>query len=88
MDTCTSGIRAVPRKEKQRSAKCFQTTSLCYSNAKSTLKVPLTLNKVEKTELENFDFVHLLSFFFFLSQGQLEKYTVFEHLKHTESLPS
>ena len=29
------------------------------------LKVLLTFNKVEKTKLESFDFVHLLSSFFF-----------------------
>ena len=39
-------------------------TSLCFSNVKSTPEVPLTFNKVEKTKLENFDFVHLSSFFF------------------------
>ena len=54
--------------------KSLQTTSLCYSIAKSTLKTPLTFSKVEKTKHENFDFVHLLSssssfffFFFFFS---------------------
>ena len=35
--------------------------NLCYFSAKSTLKVLLTINKFEKTKLENFDFVHLLS---------------------------
>ena len=44
---------------KQRSSKSLQTTYLCYSNAKSTLKVPLNFNKVEKTKLEIFNFVHL-----------------------------
>ena len=29
-----------------------------------TLKVPLTFNKLEKTKVENFDCVHLSSFFF------------------------
>ena len=58
--------RAAPRKKKQRSEKSLQTTSLCYSIAKSTLKTPLTFSKVEKNKHENFDFVHLLSFFFFL----------------------
>ena len=37
-------------------------TSLCYSNAKSTLLAPLTFIKVEKTKHENFNFVHLSSF--------------------------
>ena len=42
-------------------------SSLCYTNAKSTIKVLLTFKKVEKTKLENFDFVHLLfPFLFFL----------------------
>ena len=61
MAACTYGIGAAPRKTKQRSEKSLQTTSLCYSIAKSTLKTPLTFSKVEKTKLENFDFVHLLS---------------------------
>ena len=41
--------------------KSLQTASLFYSNAKSTLKVPLTFNRVEKAKLKNFDFVHFLS---------------------------
>ena len=56
-----------PWKTKQRSLKSLQTTSLYYSNAISTLKVPLTFNKFEKNQLENFNFAHLLSFLFFLS---------------------
>ena len=32
------------------------------SNAKPTLLVPLTFNRVEKTKKRNFDFVRLLSF--------------------------
>ena len=36
--------------------------SLCYSDAKSTVKVLLTFNKVEKTKNEILDFVHLHSF--------------------------
>ena len=61
---------ATPRKMKQWELKSLQTTSLCYSNAtcKSTPKVPLTFNKLEKTKLENFDFGPLLSFFL-LPQG-------------------
>ena len=43
-----------------RGAQKAQTTSLQYSYAISTPKVPLTFNKFEKTKLENFDFVHLL----------------------------
>ena len=43
---------------KQRSAQSLQTTSLCYSNAKSTLLVPLTFIKTKKTKQENFSFVH------------------------------
>ena len=60
---------AAPRKTKQRSAKRLQTTSLSYSNAESTLKVTLTFNKVKKTKRENFNFVHLLSFFLSFSSG-------------------
>ena len=69
MAACTYGIGATPKKTKQRSEKSLQTTSLCYSIAKSTLKTPLTFSKVEKTKHENFDFVHILSssFFFLLS---------------------
>ena len=57
------------KKTKQRSEKSVQTTTLCYSIAKSTLKTPLTFSKVKKTKHENFDFVHLLSssFFFLVS---------------------
>ena len=40
-------------------------TSLCYSNAKCTLLVLLTFNKIEKIKHEYFDFVHLLPFLFF-----------------------
>ena len=35
-----------------------------YSIAKSTLQVPLTFNKAEKTKREKVNFVHLLSSFF------------------------
>ena len=52
------------RKMKQRSSKSLQTTSLCCSNAKSTVKVPLTFNEVEKTKVVNFNFLHLFSFFY------------------------
>ena len=45
--------RSSSQNTKLRSAKTLQTTSLCYSNAKSTLKVPLTFSMVEKTKLEN-----------------------------------
>ena len=54
---------------KQRSTKSLQTTFLCYSDAKSTLKVLLNFNMVEKAKLENLDFVHLSSFFIFLSSS-------------------
>ena len=53
----------------QRSTKSLQTSSLCYSNVISTFKVLLTINKVDKTELENFSFVNLLSSFFLLHQA-------------------
>ena len=48
------------QKIKQRSSKSLQNTSLCYSNAKSTLLVSLTFKRVEKTN-HNFNFVHPLS---------------------------
>ena len=63
-------IGAAPRKTKQRNSKSLQTTSLCYLNAKFTLKVPLTLDQVEKINCEDFDYVHLVSsfsFFFLIS---------------------
>ena len=50
----------LPEKLKQRSSKSLQTTSLCYCNAKSTLKVLLIFNKVDKTNVENLDFIHLV----------------------------
>ena len=37
---------------------------MLYVNAKSTLKVVLSFNKVEKTKRENFNFAHFLSFFY------------------------
>ena len=46
---------------KHRSSKSLHTTSLYYSNGISPPKVPLTFNKFEKTKLENYDFVDLLS---------------------------
>ena len=61
MAACTYGMGAAPRKTKQRSEKSLQATSPGYSIAISTLKVPLAFNKVEKTKLESFEFVHLLS---------------------------
>ena len=45
----------------EMSKKLTDCTTLCYSIAKSTLYVPLTFLKIEKTKLENFNFVHLLS---------------------------
>ena len=52
--------------------KSLQTTSLCYSIAKSTLKTPLTLSKVEKTKHEKFRFCSS-SFFFFPSSSMTQK---------------
>ena len=65
MAAYAQGIGTAVKKTKQRSSKSLQTTctSLCYSNAKSAVKVPLTFNKVEKTKVENFDFVNLSSSF-------------------------
>ena len=48
MAAFTYGIGAAPRKLKQRSAKSLQTTSLCYSIAKSTLIRVLNLAKLAK----------------------------------------
>ena len=64
MASYTWGIGVAPRKTKQRRWKGLQTTSLCYCNAKYTLKVPVTFNKVRKTKHKNF---YLFIFFFFLS---------------------
>ena len=58
------GIGAAPRGNKQGSFKSLKTTSTGYSNAKLTLLVPLTFNRVKKTKNENFTFVHFLSSFF------------------------
>ena len=60
--------RSNSQKNEAEEWKCFQTTSICYSFAKSSLKSLINFSKVEKTKHENFDFVHLLSssFFFFL----------------------
>ena len=43
--------------------------ALCYFNAKSTVKVSLSFNKVEKTKVESFDFLHLLSSSFFFHKN-------------------
>ena len=69
MPACTLGIGVVPRKMKRRSAKSLQLTSLCYSNARFTLKVPLNFTNDEKAKHEYFDFTCLLSFFFLLPQA-------------------
>ena len=68
--TCTQDIGAAPRKMKQRSRQSLKTTSLSYSNAKSTVLIPLTFNRVKKTKRKNFDFVPFLSYFlcFFLAR--------------------
>ena len=69
----------------------MQTTFLYYSKAKSTLKVPLTFNEVEKTKLENFEFAHysfLFSLFFLLSHAKLKKDAIFANFKNTKRLPS
>ena len=57
--------RSSSQKTNQRSAKSVQTTvHHCFSNAKITIEVSLTFNKAEKTNLYNFNFVHLFSFLF------------------------
>ena len=53
--------RRNPQKIKAEEAKSLHATSLCYSNTKSTLLVPLTFIKFEKTKHKNSNFVHLLS---------------------------
>ena len=55
-------IGAAFREMKHCSGKCLQTTSFNYSNAKSTILVPVTFNTFEKTKHENFNFVHLVCF--------------------------
>ena len=79
-------IGATPKKTKQRSEKSLQTTLLCYSIAKSTLKTTLTFSKVKKTKHENFDFVSLLSSSFLFHQAELENYTVWANIKDTKRL--
>ena len=49
----------LPEKRSRGVQNSLQTMSLSYSNAKSTIKVPLTFNKVEKSKRESFDFVRL-----------------------------
>ena len=56
------------QKNKAESSKNLQTTSLFHSNAKTTLTVLLTFNKVEKTKVENFDFVFFFLLLFFLAR--------------------
>ena len=67
MATYALGLGAASRKMKQMSLKSLRTIFLPYSNAKSTPKVLLTFNKVEKTKLENFNFVQFFSSFFLSS---------------------
>ena len=57
----------------------LQTTSLCFSIAKSTLKVPLIFLKVEKTKCENCNFVHFLPFIFFFVTHNSKLYGVCEY---------
>ena len=49
------------QKNEAEMLKSLQTTSLCYSNAQTTPKVSVIFNKIEKTKLETFHFVLLLS---------------------------
>ena len=53
-------VGAAPRKKKQ--------TTLSYSNAKYTLKSPLTFNRVEKFKHKNFYFLNC-SFLFLFGQA-------------------
>ena len=63
--------RSSSQKNKAEPEECksLQTTSLCYSNVKSTLSVPLTFNRVEKNKHENFYFCSSSSFFFLVTNN-------------------
>ena len=76
--------RSCSQKNQAEELKSLKTTSLCYSNAKSTPKILLTFSKVEKTKVENFDFVPLLSsfFFFLLPQNKSKVYGLCEGLTY------
>ena len=55
--------KSISHKTEAGKLKSIQTISLCYSDVKSPLLVPLTFNRVYKTKHENFNFNHLLSSF-------------------------
>ena len=81
------------KKNEAEEVKSLQTTFFYYSNAISTPNVKLTFNNLEKTKLENFDFVHFLSFFlllfsFFFHKNISKIYTVSANFNHTKQLPS
>ena len=59
--------RCSSQKNKAEECKSLQTTSLCYSIAKSTPQVLLTFIKFQKTKHEYFNTVNFLSFFLLLS---------------------
>ena len=63
--------RSISQKNKAEEFKRITNYFLCYSNAKSTLLVLLTFNKVKKPNHQTFDFVYLLLFLlsFFLSSS-------------------
>ena len=71
-------------KTKQTNAKSLQSTTLCYSIAKSTVEVSLTFLKVEKTKHESFNFV---SFSFFIMHSS-KLYKVFVYIVRTGQLLS
>ena len=57
--------RSNSQKTKQRSEKSLQTTSLCYSIAKSTLKTLLTFSEGQENQTCKFRFCSSSFFFFF-----------------------
>ena len=76
-------IETAHRNTKQRSMKSLQTTSPCYSIAKSTLSVQLTFNQVEKTKHE---ISILFIFFFFFLTCIIRKYIVYANIIRTKQL--
>ena len=59
---------------------------LYYSIAKSSLKVPLTFNKVKKTKRENVNSVHLLSSFFFSDMHTVLVFSIAVLLQSTKAI--
>ena len=82
-------MRAALRKPKQIEPKLLQSISLCFTIVKNAPNVMLPHSEAEETKFENFDFVVLLSsFFFFLHvpHMQLENHRAHMNVLHVKQM--